>query len=194
LCSTLWDEQNYVSFAYVFKKLTYYCFNSSLSFCSSWIYRVNPTGVVSSISSLRCRLSSGWRRQAATPCHTSFPSSQDELTTSASSSGDASSRHLPSRAETEVLNLHHRHWPPSSAIKKSSQPCHSPHHSIVSPFYLLPSQSIMPSELHTPPLFPFTVILCPSSLNTMIPTWRTGWPSFTSKIAYRYVNSRKKIF
>jgi hypothetical protein len=137
LCSTLWDEQNYVSFAYVLKKLTYYCFNSSLSFCSSWIYRVNLTGVISSISSLRCRLSSGWRRQAATPCHTSFPSSQDELTTSASSSGDASSCRLPSRAETEVLNLHHRHWPPSSAIKKSSQPCHSPHHSIVSPFYLL---------------------------------------------------------
>jgi hypothetical protein len=42
-----------------------------------------------------------------TPCHTSFPLSQDELVASASSSSNFSFRRLPSRAETKALNLHH---------------------------------------------------------------------------------------
>jgi hypothetical protein len=56
--------------------------------------------------------------------------------------------------------------PPSTVIKRSSQPCHSLHHSTVSPFYLLPSPSTTPSELHMPPSFPLTVVSCPSSLRT----------------------------
>jgi hypothetical protein len=48
----------------------------------------------------------------AMPCHTSFPWSQDEIDASASSSRNASSGRLHSRAETEALNLHHHCWPP----------------------------------------------------------------------------------
>jgi hypothetical protein len=68
---------------------------------------VNPTGVVSSLFPPRCRLSSGGRRHTVVSCHASFPLSQDELAASASSSGNALSRHLASRVEIEALNLHH---------------------------------------------------------------------------------------
>jgi hypothetical protein len=60
-----------------------------------------------------CRLSSDQRHHAITPCHASFPLSQDELTASASSSGNTLSCRLPSRAETEALNPHHRRQSPS---------------------------------------------------------------------------------
>jgi hypothetical protein len=47
------------------------------------------------------------------PYHASFSLSQYELAIFASSSANASSRRLPSRVETEVLNSHYRLWPPS---------------------------------------------------------------------------------
>jgi hypothetical protein len=59
---------------------------------------------------------SGRRRHATAPCHTSFPWSQDELANSAPSSNNALSRHLPSRAEIEVLNPHPHRRPPSPAL------------------------------------------------------------------------------
>jgi hypothetical protein len=109
-----------------FKKieLTHHCFKSWPSICSSWIdcvfffifwpskIRLNPTGIVSSLSPPRCRLSSAWYRHAAALCHTFFPWSQDELAASTSSSGIASSNRLLSLAEIEAFNVHHRRWPP----------------------------------------------------------------------------------
>jgi hypothetical protein len=68
---------------------------------------VSPTGVVFSLFSPRCRLSSGQRCHTAVPCHASFPWIQDELSASTSSSDNASFHHSPSRAETEAINLHH---------------------------------------------------------------------------------------
>jgi hypothetical protein len=58
-------------------------------------------------------VSSGRRHHTGAPCHASFSLSQDGLAVSASSSGNALSR-LPSRVETEALNLHHRRRLPSS--------------------------------------------------------------------------------
>jgi hypothetical protein len=91
--------------------------------------RVSLTDIVSSLVPLRCRLSSNQRRHAAVPGHASFPLSQDELAVTASFSDNASSCRLPSRVETEILNLHHRRRPPFpdrptltlNYYKKSSQ-------------------------------------------------------------------------
>jgi hypothetical protein len=74
---------------------------------------VSPTSIVSSLFPPRCRLSSSRHRHTATPCHTSFPLSQDELPASALSFSNALSHRLFSRAETEALNLHHHHRLPS---------------------------------------------------------------------------------
>jgi hypothetical protein len=106
-------------------KLIHHYFKSSPFNCSNWITRMNffsffwpskiyvsSTDVVSSLSPLRCRLSSGWRCHIVTPCHASFPWTQDELAGSASFSDNTLSRSLPGWAETKVLNLHHHHQPP----------------------------------------------------------------------------------
>jgi hypothetical protein len=76
--------------------------------------RVNPTGIVSSFSSVRCRLSSGRHCHAAAPRHTSFLWSKNELAASASSSGNTSSHRFPSWAENKALNPHRHCRPPSS--------------------------------------------------------------------------------
>jgi hypothetical protein len=69
---------------------------------------ISLTDVVSSISPPWCHFSSDRHRHTATPCHTSFPLSQDELTASTLSSNNALSHRLPLRAETKTLNLQHR--------------------------------------------------------------------------------------
>jgi hypothetical protein len=46
-----------------------------------------------------------------TPCHASFPLSQDELAASVSSFDNTLSHRLLPRAKTEVLNPHHRRRP-----------------------------------------------------------------------------------
>jgi hypothetical protein len=74
---------------------------------------VSPISIVSSIFPPRCHLSYGRRRHIVTPCHTSFSLNQDELATSASSSGNASSCSLSSRVKIEALNLHHHSRPPT---------------------------------------------------------------------------------
>jgi hypothetical protein len=81
---------------------------------------------ISYLSSPRCRLSSDRRHHAVVPYHTYFPLSQDELAVSVSSSSNTSSRRLPSRAKTKVLNPYHHHNLPfpdrlstsTTAIKK----------------------------------------------------------------------------
>jgi hypothetical protein len=72
---------------------------------------ISPTNVVSSISPPQCRLSSGQRRHATVPYHTSFSLRQDELDASTSSFDNASSCCLPSRAKINVLYLHHHRRP-----------------------------------------------------------------------------------
>jgi hypothetical protein len=75
---------------------------------------VSSTDVVSSHSLHRCHLSSDRHHHAAVICHSSFSLNQNEFADSTSSSGNASSRYLVSRAEIEALNPHHHHRPPSS--------------------------------------------------------------------------------
>jgi hypothetical protein len=108
-------------------------------------------------------------------CHASFRWSQDELAGSASSFGNDLSHHLPSRAETKELNLHHCRQPPSPDSPTPTVRCyrkhhlnfdHSSHYSVASLFCLLPNQSTTPSELHPPLSFSFTAVSCPSSLHT----------------------------
>jgi hypothetical protein len=74
---------------------------------------ISRTGVVSSLSPPWCHISSDQYHHDAAPCNASFLWSQDKLTTSALSFGNASSRHLPSRAKTEAMNPHHHRRPPS---------------------------------------------------------------------------------
>jgi hypothetical protein len=107
-------------------KLTHRCFKYSPFICISWIDRINflhfwpnkicvsLTSVISALCPPRCRLSFGRRHHAAALWHTSFPWSQNELVTFASSFDNASSRRLLSWAEIEALNPHHHCRPPSS--------------------------------------------------------------------------------
>jgi hypothetical protein len=104
------------------------------------VQRLIPiTGVVYSLSAPRYRLSSGRCRHAAASCHASFPLSQDELTVSASSSGNALSRCLPSRGETEELNLHHRRRLPSPDRPTSTLHCYK---KIISTLATLPTTQL----------------------------------------------------
>jgi hypothetical protein len=98
--------------------------------------RASPIGVVSSLSPPRWRLSSGRHHHTVAPCHTSFPLSQDELSTSASSSSNDLSRHLPSRVKTEALNPHHRCRLPSSNLSTPTLHCYK---NIISTLATLPT-------------------------------------------------------
>jgi hypothetical protein len=69
---------------------------------------VNPTGIVSSLSPPRCRLSSVRHHHTTALCHASFAFRQDELAASTSTYDSALSRRLPSWVKTEALNQHHR--------------------------------------------------------------------------------------
>jgi hypothetical protein len=142
-------------------------------FCWSSKIHVSLTHIVSSLSPIRCCLSSGSRH------HVSFPLNQDELNGSASSFGNASFPRLPSRVKTEALNLYHRrrsslvdHLTPIVHYYKngiSSLP-NVPNHSTASLFCLLPSQSTTLSELHTSSSFPFTVVPYTPLIYTTTPT------------------------
>jgi hypothetical protein len=96
-------------------KLTHRFFKSLPSISTSWINRVNflyfsvqSTGITSSLSPPRCRLSSDRCHYITVSCHASIPLSQDEFATYASSSDNALFHRLPHQAETEALNPHHR--------------------------------------------------------------------------------------
>jgi hypothetical protein len=185
-----WTKIDLTCICFKKNKLTYYWFKSSPSICTSWIdhmdfiyfwpnkIHVNPTGVVSSLSPPRCRLSFGRCCHAVTPCHASFPLSQDELAVSTSSSGNALSRRLPSQVKTEALNLHHRRRLPSSDCPTPILHCYK---KIISILATLPA---------TQPCLHFA-----SSLSRA-PHHRsaTRWPYFASRITYRHVNLHKKYF
>jgi hypothetical protein len=74
---------------------------------------VSPTGVVSFLSPLWCRLYYDRHRHAPSSYRASFPWSQDELVASASSFSNVLSHRLPSQVKTKTLNLHLRCRPPS---------------------------------------------------------------------------------
>jgi hypothetical protein len=117
-----------------FFKLTHYCFKYSPFICSSWIDRVDfffifwpnkiqvsPTNVV---SSLFLPDVASPPTDVAKSSHASFLWSQNKLVASASSSSNASSRRVPSRAKTKALNSYHRHRPPSSDHSTSNFHCY----------------------------------------------------------------------
>jgi hypothetical protein len=83
------------------------------SFFGASRIHVGPTDVAFSISPPRCRLYSDRHRHTAVLYHTSFLWSLDELAASASSFSNVLSCHVPSRAETEALNLQHHYRLPS---------------------------------------------------------------------------------
>jgi hypothetical protein len=98
---------------------------------------VNPIGVISFLSPPWCCLSSGWCHNVVAPYRASFPWSQDEFAVSALYFDNASSHHLPSRAEpkhwmhttTNGHPLRTTQLPPSTAIKGHLNIGNSPHHS-----------------------------------------------------------------
>jgi hypothetical protein len=173
---------------------------SFFTFWPSKIY-INPTGVVSSLFSQWCRLSSGQRHHTAAPCHASFSWSQDELAASASSSSNASSRRL-SPLEPKLKHwIHttttgHPLWtvrlPNFIAVKCHLNFDHSLYNSTTSPF-CLPNQSTVLSELHLPPSFSFTAIPRHRPSVQRYSRCRTSRPSFASRTTYRHVNSHKRI-
>jgi hypothetical protein len=162
----------------------------------------SPTSVIFSLSLPWCRLSSGRHHHATASCHASFPWSQDEFTTSASASDNASSCCLPSWAETKALNLHHRHRQSSPDSLTPTLHCYK---KIISILVTLPTTQL---RLH----FAFSLARaahhwsstrCHHSLSSPShahrpleqrhPWWWTSWPSFTSRTIYRHVNSGKNV-
>jgi hypothetical protein len=131
-------------------------------------------------------------------CHASLPLNQDELTASALSSGNASSHHLLSRAETEPLNLHHHSRSPS---QDRLTPTLHYYKKIISTVVTLPTtQSHLHfasslarashhqnSTQHRLSLSPLSHTHHPST--QLIPHWWTSRPSFASQTTYRHVNS-----
>jgi hypothetical protein len=91
---------------------------------------VSPTGIVSSHSLPQCCLSSTRHH------HASFSLSQDEITASTSSSSNALSHRLPSQADIEALNLHHRLRLPSLDHSTSTLYCYK---KIISTLATLPT-------------------------------------------------------
>jgi hypothetical protein len=144
-------------------------------------------------------------------CHASFPWSQDELAASASSSDNISSCRLPSQAETEALNPHHRRWPPSLDSPTPilhGQPDSHPHcyKKVISIFVTLPitqsrlyfASSLARASCHRS--FTHRHCFLSPSFHVHHPSaqqhlrWWTSQPSFAFWISYQHVNSYKKIF
>jgi hypothetical protein len=88
----------------------------------------------------------------AVPCHASFPLNQDELAASSSSSGNASSRRLASRAKIEVLNLHHHNRPPSLDRPTLTLHCYKKIISIMTTLLTTQSRLYFASSLARAPL------------------------------------------
>jgi hypothetical protein len=205
------------SHLHIFKKikLTHCYFKSLPSICRSWIDRVDflhflasrihvrLSGVVSSLFSLWCRLSSSRRRHTTALYHTFFPWSQDELDVFASSSDNASSSRLPSRVKTEALNSHHRHRPPSPdrstptlhyykniistlATLSTTQPCR------YSAFSLSRAPRHRSFTRCRRSLSPLSYVHHPSA--QWHSRWWTSRPFFTFRIAYWHMNSHKIYF
>jgi hypothetical protein len=140
---------------------------------------------------------------AITSCHTSFPLSRDKLATSASCSGNASPVAPHSWAKTETLNTHHRRR--SSSPDRPTPILHC-YKKVILTLTILPTSLL---HLHFDSFWAraahhqSSTCRC-RSLSPLFhahrpsvqwhPRWWTSRPSFASWTAYRYVNSRKKIF
>jgi hypothetical protein len=129
-------------------KLTHHWFKSLSSIYSSWINRVNffifwPSklrvsliDIISSLFSLRYRLSSGRRRHVVVLCHTSFLLRQDEITGSTLSFGNVLSCRLPSRTKIKTFNLQHHRRLPSPDHLTSTLHCYK---KFISTLFTLPT-------------------------------------------------------
>jgi hypothetical protein len=186
-----------------------------MSICTSWIdhidflhfwpskIHVSPTDVVSSLFPPRYRLSFSRRRHAAASCHAFFPLSQGKLATSVSSFGNILSRCLPSRVETEALNLHHRCRLPS--LDRSTPTLHY-YKNIISTLATLSTTQLhfyfASSLARALSHWSFTHRHCFLSLlshaHHPFAQWHLQWWTsrlcFASRTAYQNVNSRKNIF
>jgi hypothetical protein len=149
------------------------------------------------------RLFSDRRHHAATSGHASFPFSQDGIATSTSSSGIVLSHHLPSRAKTEALNLHHHRRLPFSDRPSPTLNCYKKIISILVTLSITQSRLYFTSSLARASRHrSFIHRRCSPSPPSHIhhpsvqwhPWWWTRHPSFTSRTAYQHVNLRKKIF
>jgi hypothetical protein len=136
-----------------------------------------------------------------TPYHASFSLSQYELTIFASSSGNASSRRLPSWVKIAVLNSHYRLWPPSPDCPTLILHCYKKVIStlvtlLITQLRLYFSSSLPRAPHHqsfTPAIVPFhrrLILIVPPHNDTH----DDEQPSFTYRTTYQYVNLRKKIF
>jgi hypothetical protein len=139
----------------------------------------------------------------ASPCYAFFPLSKTELTTPALSSGNASSRRLPSWVKTEALNSYHRSRPPSTDHLTPTLHCYKKIISTLATFFTTQSRLHFSSSLvRAPHHRSFTRHL--RSLSLLLhayhpfaqrhPRWRNNRLSFTFRITYQHVNSCKKIF
>jgi hypothetical protein len=124
-----------------------------------------------------------------------------QLDATASSFDNDLSHRLPSWAETKALNLHHHCRPPSPDSPTPTLHCYK---NVISTLATLPTTQ---PRLH----FASSLVRAPRhrssthhrrSLSPLShahrssarhPQWRTSRPSFASRTAYRYVNSRKNI-
>jgi hypothetical protein len=106
------DETNKTrSHVHMFSKrtLTHHFLNLHRSFVAAesttWPSKicVSPTNVVSFLSPLWCRISSGRCHNAVTPCHTSFPLNKDEFAASASYFSNVSSCRLPLSSRNQSI-------------------------------------------------------------------------------------------
>jgi hypothetical protein len=159
--------------------------------------------MVSSLSSLRCRLSSDQCHHAVASCHASFPWNQDELTVSASSFNNASSHCLPLAPKS-------KYWIRTTAVGHPSQTIRlSPSTAIKRPSQYLVTLLTTQSRL----CFVSSLVRAPHHQSSthcrysLLPPYHTHHPStqwhprwWTSRfffvfwIIYWYVNLHKKIF
>jgi hypothetical protein len=159
--------------------------------------------MVSSLSPSRCHLSYSKYCHVTELYHTSFIWSQDEVGASALSFSNASSRRISFRAETEELNQHHHHWPPSP---NSSTPTLYWYKKFIQTLTTLPTIqpcihcvfSLARASHHWSSTNYCCFELLSSYAHHPSTQWHSGWwtsrSSFTFWITYRHVNSYKKIF
>jgi hypothetical protein len=136
-------------------------------------------------------------------CYAFFPLSQDELTASTLSSGNALSRRLPSRAKTEALNSHYRRRIPSPNCLTFTLHCYKKIISTLDTLITTQLRLHFASYLARAPHLRSSTRHCRSlSLLSHVhrpcaqwhPQWWTSQPSFAFWITYRHLNSCKKIF
>jgi hypothetical protein len=125
-------------------------------------------------------------------CHASFPWSHDELTTSTSSSGNAPSYRLPSRAKIKPLNPHHRHRPPSPDRPTLTLHCYK---KVISTLATLPTtqphlhfaSSLARALHHQSSICRYHSLSLPSHIHHPSTQWHSWW--WTSRPSFCFLNN-----